>query len=371
MQQERIVVKIGSNVLTRRDGSLDITRLSALVDQLAELRRHGFSIMLVSSGAVASGRGELRDLPDAARLDQVSARQLFSAVGQAKLINRYYELFREHGIHCGQVLATKENFARRSHYLNQQHCIEAMLAHGVIPIVNENDTVSVTELMFTDNDELSGLIATMTGASKLIILSNIDGLYTGDPADPESRLIARVEPGQDPTSFIAASKSTLGRGGMSSKCRIARRVAAEGTEVIIANGKREGILQSLCRLPDAPEAPHTLFVPAPEAASSLKKWIAHSDSFAKGSLGVNSGAADALLRGGASLLPVGVTTVSGDFDAGDIVTVNAPDGKVIAWGRVAVDSQTASGLAGRAGQKALIHADYLYVDETNNFRDNS
>ncbi len=371
MQQERIVVKIGSNVLTRRDGTLDVTRLSALVDQLADLRRAGFSIVLVSSGAVASGRCELRDLPDASRLDQVSARQLFSAVGQAKLINRYYEFFREHGIHCGQVLATKENFARRNHYLNQQHCIEAMLAHDVLPIVNENDTVSITELMFTDNDELSGLIATMTGASRLIILSNIDGFYNGDPSDPASVLIERIEPGQDLSSFIAESKSSLGRGGMGSKCRIARRVAAEGTEVIIANGKRESILQSLVGLPGFGAAPHTLFVPAPEAASSLKKWIAHSDSFAKGALTVNDGAATALLRGGASLLPVGVLSVEGDFDAGDIVTVNASDGTVIAWGRVAASAADATAVAGKTGQKALIHADYLYVDETNIFRDNS
>ena len=370
MQQERIVVKIGSNVLTRRDGSLDLTRLSALTDQLADLRRAGYSVVLVSSGAVASGRGELRDLPDAARLDQVSARQLFSAVGQAKLINRYYELFREHGIHCGQVLATKENFAARAHYLNMQHCIEAMLAHGVLPIVNENDTVSVTELMFTDNDELSGLIATMTGASRLIILSNIDGLYTGDPADPESTLIERVEPGQDPTAYISASRSSLGRGGMGSKCRIARRVAAEGTEVVIANGKREGILRSLMGLPESAPAPHTVFVAAPEAASSLKKWIAHSDGFAKGCLHVNAGAAEALLRGGASLLPVGVTGAEGDFAAGDIVKVVAPDGAAIAWGRVTTDVHTASAQAGQPGQKVLIHADYLYVDETGNFRDN-
>ena len=207
----RIVIKIGSNVLTRADGMLDITRMSSIVDQVAELRRAGIEVILVSSGAVASGRGELRDMVDSSRLDDLSARQLFSAVGQAKLINRYYEFFREHGIHCGQVLATKENFARRVNYLNQQHCMSAMLAAGVIPIVNENDTVSLTELMFTDNDELSGLIATMMSADRLIILSNIDGLYTGDPADPASRLIARVEPGDDPSEHIATSKKSLGR----------------------------------------------------------------------------------------------------------------------------------------------------------------
>ena len=170
----RIAVKIGSNVLTRKDGTLDITRMSSIVDQVAELHRRGMEIILISSGAVASGRSELRLSQS---LDSVSARQLYSAVGQAKLINRYYELFRDHGIACGQILTTKENFSTRRHYLNQKHCMDVMLANNVIPIVNENDTVSVTELMFTDNDELSGLIASMMGMQALIILSNIDGVY--------------------------------------------------------------------------------------------------------------------------------------------------------------------------------------------------
>ncbi|WP_290392095.1 glutamate 5-kinase, partial [uncultured Muribaculum sp.] len=180
----RIAVKIGSNVLTRKDGTLDITRMSSIVDQVAELHRRGMEIILISSGAVASGRSELRLSQS---LDSVSARQLYSAVGQAKLINRYYELFRDHGIACGQILTTKENFSTRRHYLNQKHCMDVMLANNVIPIVNENDTVSVTELMFTDNDELSGLIASMMGMQALIILSNIDGVYDGDPFSPGTR----------------------------------------------------------------------------------------------------------------------------------------------------------------------------------------
>ena len=161
---KRIVVKVGSNVLTRPDGTLDTTRMSALTDQLAALHRAGVEVILVSSGAVASGRNELKTQR---KLDSVSARQLFSAVGQVKLINHYYELFREYGITCGQVLTTKENFSTRRHYLNQQHCMSVMLENGVIPIVNENDTISLTELMFTDNDELSGLIAAMMDVEAL------------------------------------------------------------------------------------------------------------------------------------------------------------------------------------------------------------
>ena len=178
---KKIAVKIGSNVLTRKDGTLDITRMSALVDQVADLHKQGVEVVLISSGAVASGRSEIKV---SKKLDAVSARQLYSAVGQAKLINRYYELFREHRISCGQVLTTKENFGSRTHYLNQKHCMEVMLENKVIPIVNENDTISVTELMFTDNDELSGLIAAMMGMDALIILSNIDGIYNGNPSEP-------------------------------------------------------------------------------------------------------------------------------------------------------------------------------------------
>lgn len=157
----RIALKIGSNVLTRPDGTLDITTMSALVDQVALLRKAGVEIAMISSGAVAAGRSELRNMH--IQLDSVSARQLYSSVGQAKLINRYYELFREHGLTCGQVLTLKESFATRRHYLNQKNCMEVMLSAGIIPVVNENDTVSVTDLMFTDNDELSGLVASMLG----------------------------------------------------------------------------------------------------------------------------------------------------------------------------------------------------------------
>ena len=184
----KLTIKIGSNVLTRQDGSLDVTRMSALVDQIAELRKQGHEIVLVSSGAVASGRSELKHI--VTDLDSVDQRQLFSAVGQAKLMNRYFEMFREHGISVGQVLTMKEHFGDSEHRKNQENCLRVMLANDVLPIVNENDTVSITELMFTDNDELSGLIAEMTESQMLIILSNIDGIYTGNPSDPESRLIS-------------------------------------------------------------------------------------------------------------------------------------------------------------------------------------
>lgn len=248
-QFTKIAVKVGSNVLTRRDGTLDVTRMSALVDQIAELYKAGIEVILISSGAVASGRSEIKP---SKKLDSVDQRQLFSAVGQAKLINRYYELFRDHGIAVGQVLTMKENFSTRRHYLNQRNCMWVMLENGVIPIVNENDTVSVTELMFTDNDELSGLMAEMMQVDMLIILSNIDGIYDGNPADPKSQVIRALSPieSDDLSQYIQTEKSSLGRGGMMTKCHIARRVASLGIPVVIANGKSEDILLRLIDQPD-------------------------------------------------------------------------------------------------------------------------
>ena len=356
---KRIAVKIGSNVLTRKDGTLDITRMSALVDQVAELHHAGMEIVLISSGAVASGRSEVKV---GKKLDSVSARQLYSAVGQAKLINRYYELFREHGLKCGQVLTTKENFGSRTHYLNQKHCMEVMLEHGVIPIVNENDTISVTELMFTDNDELSGLIATMMGMDALIILSNIDGIYNGNPADPASQVIPVVERGKtDLASYVQTGRSSFGRGGMLTKCHIAQKVADEGILVVIANGKRSNILVDLLKDPEA--IPCTRFLPAVKPVSSVKKWIAHSEGFAKGEIHINKGAEEALLAPKAtSLLLVGVTQVVGDFEKDDIVRIVNEEGKLLGVGCAGYGSEEARALIGSRDLKPLVHYDYLYID---------
>ena len=356
---KRIAVKIGSNVLTRKDGTLDITRMSALVDQVAELHHAGMEIVLISSGAVASGRSEVKV---GKKLDSVSARQLYSAVGQAKLINRYYELFREHGLMCGQVLTTKENFGSRTHYLNQKHCMEVMLEHGVIPIVNENDTISVTELMFTDNDELSGLIATMMGMDALIILSNIDGIYNGNPADSASQVIPVVERGKtDLTSYVQTGRSSFGRGGMLTKCHIAQKVADEGIMVVIANGKRSNILLDL--LKDLEATPCTRFLPAAKPVSSVKKWIAHSEGFAKGEIHINKGAEEALLAPTAtSLLLVGVTQVVGDFEKDDIVRIVNEEGRLLGVGCAGYGSEEARALIGSRDRKPLVHYDYLYID---------
>ena len=256
---KRIVIKVGSNVLTRSDGKLDVTRMSALVDQIAWLRKKDIEVILVSSGAMASGRGELKVDHS---LDSVEQRQLFSAVGQVKLVGLYYDLFREFNIHVGQVLTMKENFEPGEQYRNQRACMTVMLENNVLPIVNENDTVSVTELMFTDNDELAGLIAHLMQADTLILLSNIDGIYTTHPDDPQAELIWEVAPGRDLSEYIQPEKSAFGRGGMHSKYTTASKVSQAGIRVIIANGERENILPDLIENLEA--TPHTEFIPKTE-----------------------------------------------------------------------------------------------------------
>jgi glutamate 5-kinase len=230
--------------------------MSAIVDQIAWLRKQGYEVILVSSGAVACGR---RELTVEHALDSVEQRQLFSAIGQVKLVGLYYDLFREYGIHVGQVLTMKENFQPGEQYQNQRACMTVMLENDVLPIVNENDTVSVAELMFTDNDELSGLIAQMMKADTLILLSNIDGIYDGHPDNPSSHIIPQVTPGCDLSQYIKEEKSAFGRGGMHSKYTTASKVQQAGISVIIANGERENILIDLMEHKN--ETPHTTFIP--------------------------------------------------------------------------------------------------------------
>ncbi|GBU07635.1 glutamate 5-kinase [Bacteroidales bacterium] len=366
MRYRRIAVKIGSNVLTRQDGRLNLTRMSALVDQIAELHKKAVEIILISSGAVASGRSEIKAK---GKLDSVSARQLYSAVGQAKLINRYYDFFKEHGIACGQVLTTKESLGTRRHYLNQKNCVGLMLENRVIPIMNENDTISVTELMFTDNDELSALVASMMNVDALIILSNIDGIYDGPPNDTRSKVIREINYSKssqnehgDISDFIQTSKSSFGRGGMLTKYNIARKLALEGIPVIIANGTSPNILPNLLQK-DA-DVVCTHFLSSGKDTSNLKKWIAHSESFTKGEIYINQGAQEALLGEKArSLLAVGITAINGEFEKDDIVRIFDQNKVPIGLGKVSFNSLELSSLIGQKANKAVIHYNYLHISE--------
>ncbi|WP_421877967.1 glutamate 5-kinase [Marinoscillum sp.] len=234
-QDKRIVVKVGTNVLTKEDGTLDKLIFREIVVQLVKLKKLGWSPILVSSGAVGAGKSILGE---SHIQDEAIRRQVFSAIGQTSLMKRYFELFIEYDIVCAQVLATKEDFSGGEHYQNMINCFEGLLAEGIVPIVNENDVVSLTELMFTDNDELAGLTASMVQATKLVVLSNVDGIY-----NDRQEVVPEIHPEDDHVrAFISTEKSGLGRGGMLSKYEIASSTAASGIETHIANGKRDHVL---------------------------------------------------------------------------------------------------------------------------------
>jgi glutamate 5-kinase len=360
LRYKKITVKVGSNVLTKSDGTLNDANISHLVDQIAKLRKEGVEVVLVSSGAVAAGRGEIGN---GRRLDTVSARQLWSAVGQVKMINKWAEAFSKYGIVCAQVLTTKENFSDRVHYLNMKNCISTLIENKVIPIVNENDTISVTELMFTDNDELSGLIASMEDSEALIILSNIDGIYDGSPDLPESKVIREITSKSKPLNeAISTSKSSFGRGGMLTKYHIARKVAKDGINVHIANGLIEN---SLLRVMNSTDPfIHTIFLSDHRKSSNFKKWISFSESFAKGALIINHGAKEALLSNQAtSLLPVGVVAIEGSFEKGDLVRIKDEAGLLIGIGKAEYSSEKAEKHKGNKNNKEVVHYDYLYLME--------
>lgn len=352
---QKIVVKIGTNVLSRPDGLLDITAISQIADQIAEVKRRGTEVVLVSSGAVGAGRS-LVSLPDDA--GRVVQRQVLAAVGQIKLMSIYADLFGRYGLLCAQVLATKEDFRDRRHYLNMQNCFAALLRDKIIPIVNENDVISVSELMFTDNDELAGLVAALTGAQGLIILSNVEGVFDGPPAQPGSRVIGEVLPGERlQPGFIDPARSSFGRGGMMTKFRFAQKAARVGITTWIANGKRPEVLSDILQ----GKAVGTCFR-AKAAVNNLKRWIAYDDTTRKGMIVVNAGAENALRNSVSSLLPVGVLRIKGDFEKGDLVNIANEEELVIGFGKVQSGAEVARKIIGQKGKKPLVHYDYLYLE---------
>jgi len=352
-----ITIKIGSNVLTSTDGTLHLERMEHLVDQIAELHKKNKKIILVSSGAVAAGRSMVKVNK---RTDTVSSRQLLSSVGQVKLLNIYSALFEKHNIQCAQVLVTKQDFRSREHYLNMKNCLSTLIDNNIVPIINENDAVSVTALMFTDNDELAGLLSSMMNSEALFILSNVNGIYDGDPKTTDAKVIQTVDStNADLSKYISTTKSDFGRGGMLTKCHIAQKTAASGTSVHIANGTKENILLDLNSNPEQVE--HTRFLPGVKYPA-IKKWIAYSEAFTNAEVTINNGAFEALNSHKAtSLLLAGVIKINGDFKKGDLLKVISENGKAIGIGKANYDKIKAEEHKHDPKYKALIHYDYLYL----------
>ncbi len=355
---DKITIKIGSNVLTANDGQLDMYSIKHLTDQIATLHKNGKAIVLVSSGAVAAGRSMIRF---SKKTDTVTERQVLSSTGQVKLMGIYSKLFEERCIPVAQVLVTKQDFRTREHYLNMKNCITGLWQSGILPIVNENDAISVTALMFTDNDELAGLIASMMSCDSLYILSNVDGIYNGDPTNVNSKVIRAIanDVSSDIFSFVSSSKSGFGRGGMQTKCRIAQKTAASGVSVHIANGRKENILLDIETSPE--DVVHTHFIPG-EQRPAVKKWMAYSDGFTKAEVTINRGAFDALCSEKAtSLLLPGIIRIDGDFLKGDLIRILSENGEPVGIGKAAYSRQKAEEHRKDKKYKPLIHYDYLHL----------
>jgi glutamate 5-kinase len=353
---QSVTIKIGSNVLAGGDGSLSRARMEHLVGQMASLHHAGRKIILVTSGAVAAGRG-LITLPR--KMDRVSQRQVLSSIGQVKLINEYASLFESHNIGIAQVLVTKQDFRTREHYLNMKNCLTQLWDNNIIPVINENDAVSVTALMFTDNDELSGLIATMMNCDALFILSNVDGIFNGNPNDGNSQVIREINVNDNLSDYISTVKSEFGRGGMLTKCRIAQKTAASGINVHIANGTRENVIANL--FDGNGDFVNTRF----EAGShrpALKKWMAYSEGFAHAQIVVNDGAKEALFATKAnSLLLPGVVEMTGEFKKGDLLLIKDGHDNTLGIGRSGMDRSKAEKHRHDKKYKPLVHYDYLFL----------
>ena len=355
---QRIVVKIGSQVLCDSSGALNGEVMDSLAGQVGGLVSRGHQVLLVSSGAVAAGSGVTGNR--LARIaDPVARKQVLAATGQVRLMESWRALFERQGLPVAQILTSKSDFQTRRHYLNMRGCIEALLTAGIVPIVNENDVVAITELMFTDNDELAGLLAGMVNADLLCLLSTVPGVFDGKPDDPGTQCIETWDDSAHQVEdIVQRGTSALGRGGMHSKLAIALKTAKLGTEVVIADGADPDVLVKVVSAQSA----GTRF-PAQGEASSAKRWLASADGHATGWVIVNAGAEVALLDRSrlTSLLPVGIESVEGRFDSGDVIQIRNRAGKVLGCGRARYDHEEARQLLGKRGQKPLVHYDYLYL----------
>ncbi|GAB2630667.1 glutamate 5-kinase [Belliella aquatica] len=312
-------------------------------------------VILVSSGAVAFGKKEIQ-LPE--KLNPVLKKQIWASSGQIELIQTYKLLFREQRIQVAQILVTKEDFRDRKHFLNMKNCIQGLVSQDVIPIINENDTVAITELMFTDNDELASLTAAMVNADSLILLTNVNGIYTGAPEETESLLIKHVgQETKDLSAFITASKSSFGRGGMLTKLNMSKKSADLGIQVFIANGKKLNTLENIFYN----RGEYTYFEPN-KSKQSTKKWLAHGDKYYVAEIVINEGARTALFNQKiSSLLPIGIVALEGEFKKGDILSIKDESGNRIGLGRAEYTSTAAKEKMGLKNQKPIIHYNYLYV----------
>ncbi len=354
-QSKRIVVKVGSSLVTNQGAGLDFSALSNWADQIGVLRKSGYEVVLVSSGAIAEG---MQRLGWKKRPSAVHELQAAAAVGQMGLVQAYEKIFREFGLHAAQVLLTHADLADRERYLNARSTLRTLLSLGVIPIINENDTVVTDEIKVGDNDTLGALVANLIEADALVILTDQDGLYTADPRkDASATLVSEARAGDPKLETMAGGAgSHIGRGGMITKILAAKRAARSGAHTVIASGHERDVLPRLLQ----GESIGTLLTASSLSLDARKQWLADHLQV-NGKVTLDGGALRALRNEGKSLLPIGVTQISGEFQRGAVVAVLDTDGHDIARGLINYNATEARRIAGKASGE--IENILGYVDE--------
>jgi glutamate 5-kinase len=360
-----VVVKIGTNALSRPDDTLDLDRISSIADQLVRLRQTGKKVLVVSSGAIGAGIG-LLGLKE--RPKELPHLQATASVGQAHLIGAYDAAFQRHGLRASQILLTANDFRRRVRYLNIRNTINTLFEYDVIPVVNENDTVSIDEIKFGDNDRLAAMVSSLLERPLLVILSVIDGLFDRDPKDPGAKVIPLVESWDETLRGLAAdSKSSRGTGGMVSKLEAVRMATSGGGNVIIANGTNRTVLDQVRESDEV----GTLFLGAGEPVPAWKRWIGYTVT-PSSHVRIDAGATRAVRDNGKSLLAIGIVGISGHFSKGEIVSLLDPEGREVARGIVNFHSEQVAQIAGKRSEEisaclgpdvdqSVIHRDNLAV----------
>ena len=367
---QRLVVKVGTRVVTDAEGKLDAEVIHRLAEDLCRLAEAGREVVLVSSGAVGAG---LKILELDRRPSDLARLQAVAAVGQTKLMDEYERWFFKHGRHAAQVLLTADDLNDRKRYLNVRNTLLSLLEMGAIPVINENDTVAVDELMLTvgDNDRLAAMVTNLLRAPLLVILSDIDGLYDGDPSSSTSSIVHEVmELDEDIFAYVrdrqgeTSQQSQVTKGGMLSKLEAARMVTTAGENMIIANGNEPGVISRIM----AAEQVGTLFVAKGKAVSSRKRWIGFSVQL-RGELTMDEGACRAIVQQGRSLLAIGIATSSGDFEIGDVVSILDSQGNELARGLSNYSSDEVKRIQGRRSDQIaeiLGHCPYQEVIHRDN-----
>ncbi len=351
---KRIVIKIGSKVISE-EGRLDENILRSIVGQIVKLRSRGIEVVLVTSGATATGKGLMSANATSHTMEE---RQVYASVGQIRLMYLYAKFFSELGHLCGQILVTKGDFRDRGHYANIKNCFQNLLKKGIVPVVNENDAIAISELIFSDNDELAGLIASQLNAEAVIVLTSVEGVLISENGATTTIPEVYANTAADVEKHIDASTSASGRGGMKTKFFIAKKLMKQGIVTHIINGRTENcILDVIAGVPSG-----TKFIPG-EKLSAVKRRLAHAEGFSVGIAYVNLGAEEILLskKKSISLLPVGVTHVEGTFKKGDIIEIRGENGKKLGFGIAQYGADEAIQLVGKKGARALVHYDYMFI----------